>query len=449
MLISIFTCSIKVQATHIIDYDWTFEKTNYNEGAGRNSVVVVSDKYYTWHIDYYDYINVINEYNKEGKLINTFEPAIEDAIVDLIYYDDTFIAIDRYANIYKLDKNFNIIEKATGDDDFSIVGSYDELKIANNKIYYIDKSDSYIYYTNYSLDKVICVDILDFETIDEILRETPFISATDKMYFKYIFNVYNNEADEYEEYQVTDIQKKNDLYYLTGFYVKEDGPISFIKAIDENLKIVWEDNSNMSVSLSISFYKDYLFTLYIAPDENYNTVRYIKIYDRYNNLIANEKIPLRVEEDEIPIALIPDTNGIVVKSIYHSLAPSTALALLINFDEIIIDKYIVNIYDINTKTDGNGTITVKDSAVAGDTISFTATPNENYILDKIIVKDSLGNIIKITDKTFIMPSSDVQIEATFTIKNPNTADNIHYIITILISSIILMIIITIKNKKRI
>lgn len=447
-IIILFMLSIStIKAQKIFDYDWSFDETNYNLGAGLNSVIYVNNKYYTWHIDEYDYINIINEYDESGNLIKSYEPDIEAPIIDLIFYDNQFIALDRNTTIYKLDSNFQITSQTDTKEDYYIGSSMDELKIANNKIYYLDKSNFYLYYTNYDLDTIKKIDLTEIESYQDLIKLAPFISETDQMYFKYMTYLYEN-ADEEEYYEITDISKKNNLYYLTGYSVIDSNPRSFIKIIDNELNTIWEENSRkISISTSLSFYKDYLVTMYIAPDKNYNTIRYLKIYDRKNNLISEEQIPIRVEE-EAPIAIIPDDTGIVVKSIYRSVTPVVKSIVGFSENTIFIDKFTVNIYDIYTKTDGNGTITVKDTAIAGDTVSFSTTPNENYILKNLTITDELGNQIKIDNNTFIMPSSDVTITATFEIKNPETIDNIYYMIPLFAISLSFLIIYQYKRYKK-
>lgn len=58
------------------------------------------------------------------------------------------------------------------------------------------------------------------------------------------------------------------------------------------------------------------------------------------------------------------------------------------------------------------------SASQGSKVTITVTPDSGYELDTLTVKDSKGNIIKLTDEgggkfTFIMPASKVTVEAAF------------------------------------
>ncbi len=89
---------------------------------------------------------------------------------------------------------------------------------------------------------------------------------------------------------------------------------------------------------------------------------------------------------------------------------------------VTIPAYLI--YNIETKTDGNGTVEADHvEAESGTVIKFTVTPKEGYVLSVVKVTDANGNVITFTDYTFTMPNANVLIEATFVpIKtdNPNT-----------------------------
>ena len=56
----------------------------------------------------------------------------------------------------------------------------------------------------------------------------------------------------------------------------------------------------------------------------------------------------------------------------------------------------------------------KDKAAAGEEVTLTVTPPEGYQVS-IVVKDADNQIVAVTNNTFIMPASDVTVEATFTL----------------------------------
>ena len=77
-----------------------------------------------------------------------------------------------------------------------------------------------------------------------------------------------------------------------------------------------------------------------------------------------------------------------------------------------------NTISTSGKSDNGSISTDKPTAKKGDTVTVTVTPQDGYKLDKLIVTDSKGNTLTVTDKgdnkyTFTMPSSKVTVTPTF------------------------------------
>lgn len=77
-----------------------------------------------------------------------------------------------------------------------------------------------------------------------------------------------------------------------------------------------------------------------------------------------------------------------------------------------------NAISTSGKSDNGSISTDKPTAKKGDTVTVTVTPQDGYKLDKLIVTDSKGNTLTVTDKgdnkyTFTMPSSKVTVTPTF------------------------------------
>lgn len=77
------------------------------------------------------------------------------------------------------------------------------------------------------------------------------------------------------------------------------------------------------------------------------------------------------------------------------------------------------VYYITAKEAANGTVTPSvRSAYAGETVTVTAAPDEDYTLDSLTAADQKGNTLTLTDKgngtyTFTMPYSNVSVSAVF------------------------------------
>ena len=132
----------------------------------------------------------------------------------------------------------------------------------------------------------------------------------------------------------------------------------------------------------------------------------------------------------------------------------------------IIYNTIPKKYNIYTKTDGNGSIEVIDSAAGGDSISFKAQALGAYKLASITVTTDNGESIKFTEdditkdesglysistNSFIMPYSDVTIEAKWSkdssdLINPNTGTGLVIILSVSLLVICLVYFIKYKHK---
>ena len=80
-------------------------------------------------------------------------------------------------------------------------------------------------------------------------------------------------------------------------------------------------------------------------------------------------------------------------------------------------------YPVNTpsKSENGAVTTSPKNAASGSTVTITVKPDEGYVVDKLIVTDSKGNAVKVTEKgngdyTFTMPAGQVDVKATFTKK---------------------------------
>jgi hypothetical protein len=122
-------------------------------------------------------------------------------------------------------------------------------------------------------------------------------------------------------------------------------------------------------------------------------------------------------------------------------------------------------YNINTKTDSNGTIEVVDSAFGGDVIKFKISAKKGYKLAGLTVTTDSGESIKINKEDitlgvkelysistneFTMPYENITIEAKWVdnVTNPNTGRSTYVLSFLLISVIGIFVISLVKKKKK-
>lgn len=85
----------------------------------------------------------------------------------------------------------------------------------------------------------------------------------------------------------------------------------------------------------------------------------------------------------------------------------------------------------------NGTVTATSSGTSNsgaatakkdETVTMTVTPDSGYELDTLTVKDANDGNLSVTNKTFVMPASNVTVTATF--KQSNTPSETTYAVTV-------------------
>ena len=89
--------------------------------------------------------------------------------------------------------------------------------------------------------------------------------------------------------------------------------------------------------------------------------------------------------------------------------------------------------EVAEETDGSVSLST-GSAKKGDTVTITVTPDPYYQVEEVIVKDSNGKIIEVTENkdgtfSFEMPASKVSVEAVYVWENPfvDVAEGTFYI----------------------
>ncbi len=129
---------------------------------------------------------------------------------------------------------------------------------------------------------------------------------------------------------------------------------------------------------------------------------------------------LKMTKDDIsfPANIVIKSTGyatITVNVVYKSFEYRASVEV-----EELDTPYSVNVSD----TIENGSVTVdKTSAKKGETVTITAVPADNYELETLEVQDVAGNILTINDSAFIMPESDVTVNAKFKEKDSDKKDD--------------------------
>ena len=160
-------------------------------------------------------------------------------------------------------------------------------------------------------------------------------------------------------------------------------------------------------------YKKSIETSAEEIDINYNNyVPFVEIYDKNFNLLQRIDLSKEINDWAVvkDVSLTENGEGFLVKWID------------MDNSKLHVTEYRMK-YNVETKTDGNGTVKVSiNRAISGTVVTFTVVPNEGYVLSVVKVTDANGNFVYFKDYTFTMPTADVIVEATF-VKKENKIDN--------------------------
>lgn len=433
-----FTCLIQVKATEIFKYDWETTKNDYyEEEMFFTDNIAYQNGFITSILDSEDFASNLTMYDPDGTIIKTniinnyaiiTLKNVNNNIYALAMNDTGTIELLKIKDDLTLDKHLNIeIEIIDYPDPILGVTIYDLLGINSIKE---DEKNIYVLVEEFIVK--VSKDMNSFETIDPTQEDI----AT---YFPEYEEIVLNPITNLKQY-ISVIENKKQLIY-TGFDVEECPPksvecindIDAIIRLDEDNKTLWEKE-----------YPDYLFV--------YNP----QVVNKYIVAVGVKK----VEDDTQKEIIILDMNGNIVQTIvnddpfiitggnynfmvnnvdesseYCPIAPHSSTRTA---PEIKCYKHWQKVYyiplNISTKVEGKGKIEVVNSARNGEEVTFKITPEEGYVLGVVKVTDADGNVLTFTSNTFTMPSSDVTIEATFVLENPNTAD-----IKIILLSIVLIV----------
>ncbi len=128
---------------------------------------------------------------------------------------------------------------------------------------------------------------------------------------------------------------------------------------------------------------------------------------------AGTKITLTVTPDkgyELDALTVKQSNGTTVKVTDNTFTmPASDVTVTPTFKELPPETYTVTVTNAQ-----HGKVTASPvKGTAGTKVTLTVTPDSGYELDTLVVKQSNGTAVKVTNNTFTMPASDVTVSATF------------------------------------
>jgi len=290
----------------------------------------------------------------------------------------------------------------------NVVGSYYGATIAENTIYLFASNNGN----------------MELITVNENLEITKTILDTSSLSDSALNNI------RYGAFTSLAI-KDNDVYFATSYGIFK---ITNNK-IEE--KLISSESGITGLDLtSMAIYNNKIIVGGLSTGESNNALATVVIYDLDFNLldtislneIFNKTTTLNIVKD-VKI----QNNKLIIGGMFSDIDDQNEDLTYSTMERAFLLVYDL-IYDIETETDGHGIILSSlTTASSGESITFTITPEEGYVLDSVKVVDSNGNVIEYISNTFTMPASNITIKATFVPVNPETNDIINLLIILFIS----------------
>ncbi len=370
--------------------------TSYLDGY-LNSYVIENEENYTSSLTYYD---------KEGNTIlvkNDIPFRIDDLATDgeniyALYYQYSLETNDNYG-IVLFDKNFDI-QKRVILKDYNRNNEIYQRKLLGDSLFFIENNNIIINSGSQTF-------IVDNNLANEFYESSNQFYTSDYNNYNVIkgrYNTYNGNKIEYKSTKM-----KNNVIIASGLYYKDNC-----------------ETKDCMVALVSAFNKDYN-KLWTKEYSEYSNIQEAQIIGNYIVGIANNR------EDNQEYLIIMDKNGTILNKaktinnvlMLKDIGNGFIVTNYISDENVTFNSELYKIMNtVTIKKNGKGHVEISGSGIAGSTVKFKIIPDSGYTLSSIVISDNDNNKIKISNNSFIMPDSDVVIEATFvdgTI-NPETAD---------------------------
>lgn len=322
--------------------------------------------------------------------------------------------------------------------------------------------------TSYMINQNAKINIYQYNNKIYLLLTTNSILNDNNIYeIDQDLNITTNNFSSYEPELLKNILKSD--YYLlkNNDYTSNDRITHYNSSTYiEDYHILVGDTSNINYDSINGTGYDYQANLTILSSDGTQILN--KEYSEYSRFkdvfIIKDKIIVLTTYGSDEKLLTIDFTGNVLEEItlptsYNEVAIEPYNAYKVNNKIMVYMSYLMKDrlslellqhyhfdYSIIKEENPNGTISIKETAMPYEEVSFTITANSGYEIDTILIKDIQGNIITTTYNKFIMPENDVIISVEYKtiVTNPETMD---IIVLIGISSFTVLILIIFFRKK--
>ena len=472
-LVDVNAKSAAFENQEIFIHDWDTEDVLfYNEfNYYGNSKIYYEYGYITTDFNFTENLEsggtVLTKYDITGNVVKeeSFDETVfletqlvDDKIYALVFWpeDDGFAM-----GISVFDLDLELVDEYFLDTDGmanAFLSSTMDAKSYDLDIFSVDEDGTiYLLYFGAPLVVVIDEDGYDFlEGTRSVFKYFPYYEKMEEYAYDY-----NREFLGYKE--------KDNLEVLTGFTgcsIDFDGIPSISKGIldtgdacesfglialfDEEEEVWAEIYTEYRGIFNPVFTDEYIVAIGVTQDYGYEVI----VLDMKGTLLQKietdtEYFRLEGGDKSFMISTLEESDGTFC---YTDVQEEHGLNVFGNVDVGIRSScYTMNSevwyipLTIETKTDGNGTVTAVSSSRYGEDVAFTVTPKEGFVLGEVKVTDEFGNVVIFNDYHFTMPNANVVIDVTFLPENSETADIaiVALVVIALGTGVILL-----KNRKR-
>ena len=459
------TSVVKAEGPYLLDWETAKERD-----AEYTDNIPFKDGY----VVYNGYIgnNKIVYYDKSGQEIKSIsnENFLLSMSADDDYLYGVFFDKNEKTIIIKYDSNLKIVKKSTISDNAPSAPLYAFYQYY--KLMYI--SDK-IAIANIVEDKIVVID----KNLEEVSNENASKANIKKYFPNYPSIDFWKTVEPYSDFRILVDYKNNKYVYSSGEYICKDDDIlppkgeangetsepspecykAYITLLDDNFDEVWEKELKDYIFVNsvkfiddyilVSAYKDEDVTDLLVFDLKGNIVQTIKGKSVYQN-IEDTPRGFIVTQTTCPYILVSSVDS--PENVVLGSTQTADLEIVMHRDCIVNHQVYYLYHKIETKvTKGKGKIEVIGKQKAGEPVTFKVTPDEGYVLSKVLVTDANGNTVVFTNNVFTMPNADVTIEAIFVKKpiipiNPETSALSMIVLASAIGSFALLIFFNKKYK---
>ena len=167
------------------------------------------------------------------------------------------------------------------------------------------------------------------------------------------------------------------------------------------------NHNGMGGKCSVCGYKDATYTVTLGAGEGEGLVQVVSVVPDSNFTLPDCDFTApegKIFKEWLVMVGFEDTVTMQPGESFAVTGNTVVMAQWQNVYDVIID-------DVNMV---NGSVSAKSTAIEGESVVLTVTPDDGYTLDTLTVENqSTHENIPVTDNTFVMPPSAVKVSATF------------------------------------